>query len=188
MFGHVRRVSNHLIMVAHFGSCTFSDTLFVDLSQYTEKTVPRLRELFTYWLTKARWHQPSVMIFDNIDQLIPPQAEVSRGPRTKNATLKLTLYPPPKHTDSTRTRHIVETFISVYAATFRSIPTNFRGVVMIATAKSSAAIHPLLKQLHVFEDTINVLPPNKEARKEVGDEVLSSKIAHLFSQRYCLTS
>jgi peroxin-1 len=39
---------------------------------------------------------------------------------------------------------------------------------MIATAKASATIHPLLKQLHVFEDTINVLPPNKEARKEVG--------------------
>ena len=64
---------------AKFGSCTFSDTLFVDLSQYTEKTVPRLRELFTYWLTKARWHQPSIMIFDNIDQLMPPQAEVSGG-------------------------------------------------------------------------------------------------------------
>ena len=38
---------------------------------------------------------------------------------------------------------------------------------MIATAKNSAGIHPLLKQLHVFENTINVLPPNKEARKEV---------------------
>lgn len=74
---------------------------------------------------------------------------------------------PPQNTDSTRARHIVETFIAVYATTFRSIPTNFRGVVMIATAKNSASIHPLLKQLHVFEDTINVLPPNKEARKEV---------------------
>jgi len=56
------------------------DTLSVDLSQFTEKTVPRLRELFTYWLTKARWHQPSMMIFDNIDQLMPPQAEVSGRP------------------------------------------------------------------------------------------------------------
>jgi len=46
---------------------------------------------------------------------------------------------------------------------------------MIATAKSSAAIHPLLKQLHVFEDIINVLPPNKEARKEVDPEALGLK-------------
>ncbi|KAF9648393.1 AAA-domain-containing protein [Thelephora ganbajun] len=130
-------------------------TLFIDLSQFTEKTVPRLRELFTHWLTKARWHQPSIMIFDNIDHLMPPQAE---------------------NTDSSRTRHIVETFIGVYATTFRSIPTNFRGVVMIGTAKSSAVIHPLLKQLHVFEDTINVLPPNKEARKEILSHFVEQRI------------
>jgi len=66
-------------MVLNFGACTASDTLSVDLSQFTEKTVPRLRELFVHWLTKARWHQPSIMIFDNIDQLMPPQAEVSGG-------------------------------------------------------------------------------------------------------------
>lgn len=96
MFGHVRHVSNRLITAAHSSSCTFSDTLFVDLSQYTEKTVPRLRELFTYWLTKARWHQPSIMILDNLDQLIPPQAEVSEGPRTVNTTPKPFLIPPPE--------------------------------------------------------------------------------------------
>jgi SpoVK/Ycf46/Vps4 family AAA+-type ATPase len=59
--------------------CAGSDMLFIDLSQFTEKTVPRLRELFIYWLTKARWHQPSIMIFDNFDQLMPPQAEVREG-------------------------------------------------------------------------------------------------------------
>ena len=48
---------------------------------------------------------------------------------------------------------------------------------MVATAKSSAAIHPLLKQLHVFEDTINVLPPNKEARKEVDADAPSPEFA-----------
>jgi peroxin-1 len=85
--------------------------------------------------------------------------------------------PSPKNTDSTRTRHIVETFIAAYAATFRSIPINFRGVVMIATAKTSAAIHPLLKQLHIFEDTINVLPPNKDARKEVNAKATVSELA-----------
>jgi peroxin-1 len=69
-----------LIVVANFRNArAVLDTLFVDLSQFTEKTVPRLRELFTYWLTKARWHQPTVMIFDNIDQLMPPEAEVSEG-------------------------------------------------------------------------------------------------------------
>jgi peroxin-1 len=73
----------------------------------------------------------------------------------------------------------VEAFIGVFATTFRSIPINFRGVVMIATAISTASIHPLLKQLHVFDDTINVLPPNKEARKEVGAGTMDSVSIHL---------
>lgn len=88
MLGHVRYIHDRFTVVAHSGSCNFSDTLFIDLSQYTEKTVPRLRELFIYWLTKARWHQPSIMIFDNIDQLIPPQAEVSGGSWAVNTVLR----------------------------------------------------------------------------------------------------
>lgn len=79
MLGRVRPIHSRSIVIVDSATCGVSDTLFVDLSQFTEKTVPRLRELFTYWLTKARWHQPSVMIFDNIDHLMPPEAEVSEG-------------------------------------------------------------------------------------------------------------
>lgn len=50
---------------------------------------------------------------------------------------------------------------------------------MIATAKTSASIHPLLKQLHVFDDTINVLPPNKEARKEVSARTMDPESINL---------
>jgi peroxin-1 len=44
-----------------------------------------------------------------------------------------------------------------------------RGIIVIATAQSQAAIHPLLKTLHVFGEIINVLPPNKNARRDVSN-------------------
>lgn len=37
----------------------------------------------------------------------------------------------------------------------------------MATAQSQASIHPLLKTLHIFDETVNVLPPNKDARRDV---------------------
>ena len=49
---------------------------------------------------------------------------------------------------------------------------------MIATASNSAAVHPLLRQLHVFEEAVNVLPPNNEARKEVNGAVIDSELAY----------
>jgi peroxin-1 len=74
-----------------------------------------------------------------------------------------------KHADSFRTRHITETFLRMYSASARSAAPNMRGTVLIATAQSQATIHPLLKTLHVFDETINVLPPNKDARRDVSE-------------------
>lgn len=49
----------------------------------------------------------------------------------------------------------------------------------MATAQSQAAIHPLLKTLHVFDETVNVLPPNKDARRDVSPSYLQSTITDL---------
>lgn len=49
----------------------------MDLSRYTEKPIPKIKELFKYWLDKAAWHQPSTLVFDNIDKLMGVEVEVS---------------------------------------------------------------------------------------------------------------
>ncbi|KAI0301591.1 P-loop containing nucleoside triphosphate hydrolase protein [Multifurca ochricompacta] len=62
-------------------------TLYVDLSRYTEKSVPTLRTQFQFWLDKAMWHRPSVLIFDNLEKLLGTELE---------------------HADSFRARHLTE--------------------------------------------------------------------------------
>ena len=54
----------------------------------------------------------------------------------------------PQHASSFRTRHLVELFLSRFAPAARAAPLNSRGVLLIATASSTAALHPL----HARED------------------------------------
>lgn len=72
-----------------------------------------------------------------------------------------------QHADSFRTRHIAELFLALYSNTARAVAANSRGVVLLATAASTAALHPLVNSAHVFEDVVSVTAPNKNARKEV---------------------
>jgi len=51
-------------------------TLYVDLSRYAEKPVQSLRAQFQFWLDKAMWHRPSVLVFDNLEKLLGPELEV----------------------------------------------------------------------------------------------------------------
>ena len=50
--------------------------LYVDISRYTEKPIQTLRTQFQFWLDKAMWHRPSVLIFDNLDNLLGAELEV----------------------------------------------------------------------------------------------------------------
>jgi hypothetical protein len=50
--------------------------LYVDLSRYTEKPVQSVRAQFQFWLDKAMWHRPSVLVFDNLEKLLGPELEV----------------------------------------------------------------------------------------------------------------
>ena len=67
-----------------------------------------------------------------------------------------------QHTDSFRSRHVAEHFLSVFCAT--SVTP---GVVLLATCRSQTAIHALLTSTHVFSGVVQLKPPNKDARRDV---------------------
>jgi hypothetical protein len=50
--------------------------LYVDISRYTEKPIQTLRTQFQFWLDKAIWHRPSILIFDNLERLLGTELEV----------------------------------------------------------------------------------------------------------------
>lgn len=55
---------------------SLTDVLHVDLSKYTETPVGKMRALMRYWLAKATWHRPCVLVLDNIDKLMSAELEV----------------------------------------------------------------------------------------------------------------
>ncbi|KAJ7690688.1 P-loop containing nucleoside triphosphate hydrolase protein [Mycena rosella] len=135
---------------------TFTYTFYVDVSRYAAQPVPMIKSLLGYWFKKAVWHRPAVLILDNLEKLVGAELE---------------------HADSFRTRHIAEIFISLYSSSARSFASNSRGVVVLATASSTAALHPLINGAHIFEDVVTVKSPSKNARKEILARIVQERLA-----------
>lgn len=53
-----------------------ADIHFVDASRYSEQPISTVKSLFRYWLHKAAWHRPSILILDNLDKLLGAEVEV----------------------------------------------------------------------------------------------------------------
>ncbi|KAH8996318.1 AAA-domain-containing protein [Lactarius akahatsu] len=131
-------------------------TLYVDFSRHTEKPVQTLRTQFQYWLDKAMWHRPSVLIFDNLEKLLGTELE---------------------HADSFRTRHLTETFLSIFSsASAHELAPDLSGIVLLATAESQATLHPLLSATHLFKQVVHLKPPDKNARKQILTQIVQRRL------------
>ncbi|KII85002.1 hypothetical protein PLICRDRAFT_350537 [Plicaturopsis crispa FD-325 SS-3] len=135
----------------------YAYTLYVDLGKYVEHPVSQVKSLFAYWFAAAVWHKPTVLVFDNMEKLLGTEVE---------------------HADSFRTRHIVELFVAQFGSAARSAAPNARAIVVLGAAQSQAALHPLLFTAHLFDDIVNVKPPNKEARKDIIVQIIKERMAH----------
>lgn len=51
----------------------------------------------------------------------------------------------------------------------RQASRNSRGILLIATANSTTSLHSFISGAHVFKEVVNLTPPNKQARKQVGN-------------------
>ncbi|KIK68962.1 hypothetical protein GYMLUDRAFT_80351 [Collybiopsis luxurians FD-317 M1] len=134
---------------------TYTYTHYVDVAPYADKPVSVIKSLFRYWLEIALWHKPTILILDNIHELLGIESEQS---------------------DSFRTRHITELFLSMFSSSAHSASVNFRGVILLATAPSSASLHPLTNAAHIFEEVVNVTPPNKNARRDILSQIVRDRL------------
>ncbi len=148
-------------------------TLYVDFSRYTEKPVQTLRTQFQYWLDKALWHRPSVLIFDNLEKLLGAELEVFLSFYHNLAVLTYD----DKHADSFRTRHITETFLSIFSsAAAHELASDLSGLILLATAESQASLHPLLSTTHLFKQVLHLKPPDKNARKQILAQIVQRRL------------
>ncbi|KAJ8696655.1 Peroxisome biosynthesis protein pex1 [Pleurotus ostreatus] len=134
---------------------TYTYIHYIDLSRYTEKPIATLKALFRHAYEKAAWHKPSILIMDNLDKILSAELE---------------------HADSFRSRHLTELFLHQYSAASRMATSNFRGIVLIATASSTTGLHPLISKSHIFEEEVHVKPPNKFARRDILSRIVEERL------------
>ncbi|KAK9487280.1 P-loop containing nucleoside triphosphate hydrolase protein [Lipomyces starkeyi] len=118
----------------------------VSCSDFAEERLPIVKDAIQKWFAEASWYSPSVVIFEDIDKLIPSEVE---------------------HMDSTRTRQLAEVFIQAAKAT-----TDFRSASLLATASSKEAVHSLLVTSHIFDEGLHLKAPDKTIRKQILAESL----------------
>lgn len=53
-----------------------TDTLYTDASSISEKPVSAVKAQFDYWIDKAMWHRPTILILDDLDKLLGAELEV----------------------------------------------------------------------------------------------------------------
>lgn len=82
-----------------------------------------------------------------------------------------------KHADSFRTRHLTETFLSIFSsAAAHELTPDMSGIIILATAESQAALHPLLSATHLFKQVVHLKPPDKNARKQILAQIVQRRL------------
>jgi peroxin-1 len=82
-----------------------------------------------------------------------------------------------QHADSFRTRHLTETFLSIFSpASAHELTPDLTGIVLIATTESQAVLHPLISATHLFKQVVHLKPPDKNARKQILAQVLQRRL------------
>lgn len=135
----------HTIKRKLYENCVY--TVFVSCGPKSEDPVGSLKELFNRVLIEASWFAPSVVLFDDLDELMPAEVE---------------------HADSTKTRQLAEIFQQYVHSTMSS-----RSVSILATSKSKESIHAHLFSSHVLDESFHLKSPDKEVRRAILQEAIS---------------
>lgn len=123
----------------------------INCTNLVNQRVPQLQAHFLEVFKIAAWHAPSIVIFDDIDRLMPAEME---------------------HIDSFRSQHVANLFYDIANQASRERP-----ILVIATCKSQESLHSTLSQSHFFGEKVNLLAPSKDARKQIFRSILEKKLA-----------
>ena len=119
--------------------------------------IPQLQAQLYDVFTLASWHAPSLVVFDDLDRLVPAEME---------------------HIDSFRSQHIASLFLNIANQAIREQAErgNYGGIVVVATAKGPEALHASLMQSHFFGERVSLSSPDKDARKQIVDALIRTKV------------
>ncbi|KAG8831700.1 Peroxisome biosynthesis protein pex1 [Serendipita sp. 399] len=137
------------ISVARFlekDSSLYLCPLLVDLSRFTEENLTGIKSLFSLLVRLALWHQPTLLILDNLHHLVGVETE---------------------HTESFRSTQIAELFKKF----LQNLSCHPVGV--LAIAEGIPSLHKAISTGHSFSKVVTIKPPNKDTRAEILQHIVN---------------
>jgi len=138
----------------------YAHVVWVHCQDLVSETPAVVRKRFSQVAREAKQRAPSLIVFDDIDKLIPAAGGPDGGKDVRAIQLAEALC-------DTMTQHIT---YSPSAAT--------RPVAVVATSKGPTTFHPTLMLPGLFTNRIDIQPPTLEGRKSILSSLLS-----LYSQK-----
>lgn len=121
-------------------------TMYIDCATFVEERMPLVRSHFKKWLDDAAWHAPTLLILDNLDLLMPAEAE---------------------NVDGTRSTQLAHALIAKIQETVQDFD-----VFVLATAQSLTNVHAALQGGRLWTETVSIKPPAKDARRAILERLV----------------
>ncbi|EPS42258.1 hypothetical protein H072_3802 [Dactylellina haptotyla CBS 200.50] len=130
----------------------FYHVLPISCAKFADERLQTIKDTFSRAIAEAKWFSPTVIVFDDLDRMIPAEVE---------------------HADSTRSRYIAEAF----GKTIRDLKSSVLGpgnVVILATVQAKESVNSLVVGGHIFREIITLKAPNKLGRRKVLEQAVGS--------------
>lgn len=121
---------------------------FVSCEAIMNESFDQLRNNFTKWIDEAVWYEPTVLILDNLDKIVPAEIE---------------------HADSSLSNQLTE-FINSHIQRVNSQKKT--SISLLVSGISKESFNKGLSLSHLIEEYIQLGPPQKLARSEILSEYL----------------
>ncbi|KAF3916588.1 hypothetical protein ABW20_dc0103125 [Dactylellina cionopaga] len=130
----------------------FFHVLPISCAKFADERLQNIKDTFSRAIAEAKWFSPTVIVFDDLDRMIPAEVE---------------------HADSTRSRYIAEAFGRVVRDLRASVPGP-GNVVILATVQAKESVNSLVVGGHIFREIVTLKAPNKDGRRKVLEKAAGS--------------
>ncbi|KAK6538122.1 Peroxisome biosynthesis protein pex1 [Orbilia ellipsospora] len=132
----------------------FFHVLPISCAKFADERLQNIKDTLSRAIAEAKWFSPTVIVFDDLDRMIPAEVE---------------------HADSTRSRYIAEAF----GKTIRDLKSSVLGtgnVVILATVQAKESVNSLVVGGHIFREIITLKAPNKLGRRKVLEQAVGNSV------------
>lgn len=125
---------------------------FIPCETFMNESFDQLCNHFSKWVNEAVWHEPSILILDNLDRILSAEVE---------------------HGDSSVSNQLTEFLSSLLQKINSQKNTN---ISLLVSGQSKETFNKGLTASHLIEEFVHLKPPGKAARFEILEQFLLKRL------------